>query len=171
MARVLVIDDEPTIREVLSDCLAADGHEVHVAAHCTAGLELLEHQAFDVVLADLFPEPPLGVGDPPLVALVHAARGAPILLTTTVPNVDLLDLRSAGVAAILLKPFELDVLFHSLQQALAVPAVPLELIETAARHFAADAANQLRIDGNVPYAHRALMRHLGLVVEPLPPEP
>ena len=40
--KVLVVDDEPTVREVVAGYLRRDGHEVFEAADGTTALELLE---------------------------------------------------------------------------------------------------------------------------------
>lgn len=51
--RVLVVDDEPSILELLSDFLALEGYDVFVASHGAAALEELGRQRMDVVLSDL----------------------------------------------------------------------------------------------------------------------
>ncbi len=53
MARILVADDEPGLREFLSDALALDDHEVVTAADGKAAAKLLDERAFDLVLTDL----------------------------------------------------------------------------------------------------------------------
>jgi PAS domain S-box-containing protein len=52
-SRVLVVDDEPDTRELLSAILEAAGARVTVAASAPEALELLRHQVFDVLLADI----------------------------------------------------------------------------------------------------------------------
>ncbi len=57
MARVLVVDDERSIREILSDLLASDGHLVDTAADGSEALEVIHGWRPDVVLLDmLMPE-------------------------------------------------------------------------------------------------------------------
>ena len=56
--RILCMDDEAPIRELLSDILKRDGHEVAVADGATTGLDLFhgagnEGRNFDVVITDL----------------------------------------------------------------------------------------------------------------------
>ena len=53
MARILVADDEAGIREFLSDALAADGHEVVLAADGDEAARLVDQRSFDLVLTDL----------------------------------------------------------------------------------------------------------------------
>jgi DNA-binding NtrC family response regulator len=51
--RILVIDDEPDIRESLEILLSAEGYRVDLASNATEGLKRLENSAFDLVLLDL----------------------------------------------------------------------------------------------------------------------
>ncbi len=53
MANILVIDDERSIRNTLKDILEYEKHEVELAEHGVAGLELLKSKAFDLVLCDI----------------------------------------------------------------------------------------------------------------------
>ncbi len=50
--RVLVVEDEPLVREVLSVYLAEDLHEVTIAVNGRDGLEKFQSAEFDVVLTD-----------------------------------------------------------------------------------------------------------------------
>jgi DNA-binding NtrC family response regulator len=52
-ARVLIIDDEPIIREVLSDVLSRQGHALTFAPDAETGLQALEEREFDLVVLDL----------------------------------------------------------------------------------------------------------------------
>jgi len=51
--RILVIDDEPDIRESLEILLSAEGYRVDLASNATEGLKRLENSTFDLVLLDL----------------------------------------------------------------------------------------------------------------------
>ncbi|HSE04970.1 MAG TPA: response regulator [Methylomirabilota bacterium] len=52
-ARILVIDDERAVRELISDALKVEGHDVHTAENGKEGLDLIGQQRFDLVLCDL----------------------------------------------------------------------------------------------------------------------
>jgi DNA-binding NtrC family response regulator len=51
--RILVIDDEPDIRESLQDLLSGENYKVELAANAAEGLKRLEASPYDLVLLDL----------------------------------------------------------------------------------------------------------------------
>ncbi len=51
--RILVIDDEPDIRESLEALLTGENYRVELAANATEGLKKLETSSYDLVLLDL----------------------------------------------------------------------------------------------------------------------
>jgi len=53
VARILVVDDSPDMRELLERILRRDGHVVEHAANGRDALELLMSGQFDIVLTDL----------------------------------------------------------------------------------------------------------------------
>ncbi len=53
MKNILVIDDDPTVRDVLNEFLISEGYEVALAEDGVKGLEALKTTSFDVVLLDL----------------------------------------------------------------------------------------------------------------------
>jgi len=104
---VLIVDDEPAVRESLARAMRIDGHDVRVAANGVEGLEAMRIEPVDVVVLDL--QMPLLDG----VEMCRRLRAegdhtAVLMLTarTTVKNrVDGLD---AGADDYLTKPFALD---------------------------------------------------------------
>jgi two-component system response regulator FlrC len=53
MARVLVVDDEPGLRDFLAEVLTSDGHQVTRARDGDEAVHLVDRQGFDLVLSDL----------------------------------------------------------------------------------------------------------------------
>jgi len=53
MASILIVDDEPGIREFVADALAADGHEPVQAADGATAVAELHARAFDLMITDL----------------------------------------------------------------------------------------------------------------------
>ena len=54
--RILIVDDEPNIRQGLAEALDDQGYEIEQAASGEAALELVRLQTFDLVLVDLVME-------------------------------------------------------------------------------------------------------------------
>jgi len=62
MASILVVDDEPGIREFLAEALASDRHEVVTAANGSEAFHELQRRAFDLLITDLkMPGPLTGI--------------------------------------------------------------------------------------------------------------
>jgi two-component system response regulator FlrC len=53
MARILVADDEPGLREFITDALELDGHDLVAAPDGKAAAKLLDERGFDLVITDL----------------------------------------------------------------------------------------------------------------------
>jgi two-component system NtrC family sensor kinase len=51
--RILVVDDEPDVANILADFLSRDGHSVDKASDGAAALEKLDQQPFDLILSDV----------------------------------------------------------------------------------------------------------------------
>src|SRR6202011_5058538 len=50
---ILVVDDEPSIRDLLTAMLLEDGHDVEAAADGADGLERLAARDFDLIITDV----------------------------------------------------------------------------------------------------------------------
>ncbi|MFN5356102.1 MAG: sigma-54-dependent transcriptional regulator [Bacteroidota bacterium] len=53
MAKILVIDDEKSIRNTLREILEFEGHEIQDAADGAEGLKKIESERFDLILSDI----------------------------------------------------------------------------------------------------------------------
>jgi CheY-like chemotaxis protein len=54
MPRILLIDDDDTVRAVIQAMLRTAGHDVATAADGLEGLDRIRQQPFDLVLCDIF---------------------------------------------------------------------------------------------------------------------
>ena len=52
-AKILVVDDERSMREFLEIMLMKDGYDVHCASSGTEALELIHDASFDLVITDI----------------------------------------------------------------------------------------------------------------------
>jgi DNA-binding response OmpR family regulator len=108
VSRVLIVDDDPSIRQVIAFALGDEGHEVGEAADGRAALELIERWPPDLILLDM--KMP-GLDGWQFVKLYRARHGhrCPILALTAASDAAQ---RAAEVDAdsYLAKPFDLDAL-------------------------------------------------------------
>jgi PAS domain S-box-containing protein len=51
--RILVVDDEPTLCQMLAQLLSREGHSVETANNCNAALEKITHERFSLILLDI----------------------------------------------------------------------------------------------------------------------
>jgi two-component system KDP operon response regulator KdpE len=79
---ILVVDDEPPMRKLLSSNLKASGYAVHAAADGTEALKMIDEQPFDLLLLDLTLPGPNGLQvleavrrDAELPVLIVSGRG------------------------------------------------------------------------------------------------
>src|SRR5579859_5966135 len=109
MKRILVIDDEPTIRELIADVLRESGYHVSTAANGADGLLSMHERLPDAIVLDLMMPQLDGHGFVELKRLNPTFDAVPILLVTAAFGAtDAAD--RLGTHACLTKPFELDVL-------------------------------------------------------------
>ncbi len=115
--RILIADDEETFRQTTAELLAGDGYQVAQAADGHRARELLEREAFDLVIADL--KMP-GNADLSLVrAVERLSPGVPVILVTGYPSIaSAIAAYDLPVVAYLIKPFDYRLLLAHLRQAL-----------------------------------------------------
>lgn len=53
MSSILVVDDDVSVLEVVSEMLRLDGHTVSVAENGRVALHMMDQEAFDLVITDL----------------------------------------------------------------------------------------------------------------------
>lgn len=103
---VLVIDDEPGVRSVLTEALAANGYLVYLADGTNA-VEVLTARHYDLIITDLKMSVMNG-----LQALALAKEKSPeakFIVITGYPSEESLQLcRELGVARYLVKPFSIN---------------------------------------------------------------
>lgn len=131
--RVLVVEDETDIREVIAQSLEEEGYHVRQAANGHAAFEILAGRDVDVVLCDI--NMPLCDG----VTLLKRTRALlglriPFAFLTADASQQVSDLLLLKTQAIFSKPFELDAVMAWLETVAYDAATPST--ETAARGLA-----------------------------------
>ncbi len=124
MAKILVVDDEAAIREMLQDMLGREGHEVTTAENGQHALSLfLEDQADIVITNILMPEKE---GLETIRELREMCPGVKIIAMSgggQLGTISYLDVaRSFGAMETLTKPFTRQRLIDALHDVLGAPA-------------------------------------------------
>jgi len=116
-ARVLVIDDDPGLAEVMELLLSREGYAAERAGTVKAGLERIGAGPVDLVITDL--KLPDGTGLNVIRAIHKVYRELPIILVTSYSSMEsaIAALR-AGAVDYIIKPFENDELLHAVERAL-----------------------------------------------------
>jgi two-component system, OmpR family, KDP operon response regulator KdpE len=110
-SRILVVDDEPSIRLLCRINLELDGHEVLEAESLATVRATLAAEEVDVVVLDVHLR---GERSDVLVAECHARR-PPIPVVLVTGSVDVTHPGLAGADAMLPKPFELEALLSTVR--------------------------------------------------------
>ncbi|MEW6321004.1 MAG: response regulator [Acidobacteriota bacterium] len=105
--RILVVDDERDIVDLLAGACTQDGHETTACTRSADAIAALERQSFDLLITDLAMPAPDGLElvrlarrrDPQLLALV---------ITGFADRYPMADVLAAGASDLLVKPFRLD---------------------------------------------------------------
>jgi CheY-like chemotaxis protein len=119
LGRVLVVDDEPQIVDMLRELLVELGYTVETAGHGAAALQLVPEFKPDVVLLDL--QMPGISGLPVLDQLRQDHPGLPVVIVTGNPDVDVArGTLARGAFDYLRKPFQFDVLARVVAAAVIV---------------------------------------------------
>ena len=116
--RVLIVDDEPVLRELLSDLLKSAGHAVESARDGRAALRLALEQGFDVILSDLKMPGLDGQGLYESVCRERPEMARRFVFTTgDVVNPDAVGFLQDSGCVYLSKPFKLETILAVVDQA------------------------------------------------------
>ncbi|MCL2723889.1 MAG: response regulator [Polyangiaceae bacterium] len=116
-SRVLIVDDEKFIRDILADFLGMEGYVVRTAEDGKAALSELHHAQYDLVISDL-KMPRMG-GIELLEAISTAAPNALTVIMTGFGTVETaIDAMKRGAYDYILKPFKVEEVIHVVQRGL-----------------------------------------------------
>ncbi len=127
MKRVLVIEDDETVRDVLRSFLGQKGFEVTLAQNGESGLDLLRAEKFDLIFTDLVMP---GISGMEVLKEVVASKIAvPVVVMTAFGTVQTaVEAMRIGAFDYITKPFNLDELMIVLDKALSVAKLQKENI-------------------------------------------
>jgi two-component system nitrogen regulation response regulator NtrX len=117
MAKILIIDDELSIRSTLAQVLSDEGHKTTLCDSGEAGIAQLAREEFDVVFLDLWLP---GIDGMTVLDRVKAAGGPPVIVISGHGNVDsAVRATRLGAYDFLEKPLSLERILLTVNHALA----------------------------------------------------
>lgn len=122
MARVLIVDDEEYIRDLVKEVLLAQGHEFELAAGGTEALEILRKKSIDLAIIDRNMPGMSGIEVVQLIRQNPKTKGLKVLMCTgssVTKEID--EAFAAGADDYLLKPLNFSALLGKVAKALASP--------------------------------------------------
>ena len=144
--KILVVDDEEAIREVISTLLEAQGYRCTVCSNGRLGLDAFRKDSFDLVLSDIvMPEMD---GLKLLAELRQEDPDVPVIMVTAMHDISIaLEAIRAGAYDYILKPFEKDQLHLSVRRALEHRQLVIEnrTYQSDLEHLVAERTQQLSI--------------------------
>lgn len=125
-ARILLIEDDATLRSTVSRVLQRSGYEVLAEETGRAGMDLFRNQHIDLVLLDL--RLPDGDGFSVFEAMKALDDEVPVVFMTAFPDAKVaVSAIKAGAHDYLIKPFELSELKLVVQKGLEISALKTEV--------------------------------------------
>ena len=125
MHKVLIIEDDETVRDVLRSFLSEKGFETTLALNGQAGIDTLRTEKFDLILTDLVMP---GISGMDVLKEVMASKiSIPVIVMTAFGTVQTaVEAMRIGAFDYLTKPFNLDELMIVLEKALSVSKLQKE---------------------------------------------
>lgn len=118
-ARILVVDDESTIRDLLSHFLTARGYRCSTAEGAQVAIDTMGSEEFDLVISDV--RMPQMTGLQLLGHLQQQHPAVPVIMITAVADLETaVDAMKQGAADYITKPFDLTKVVASVRNALDV---------------------------------------------------
>lgn len=104
--KVLIVDDELAIREMLRDVLEDAGHEIEVAPCAEDALEMMPHYNPDIIVSDIWMP---GMDGHTFCQTARKTSDASILMITGIPSeISILQGKQTHADDILIKPFDVE---------------------------------------------------------------
>jgi CheY-like chemotaxis protein len=118
MAKILVVDDEFGIGELLREILSDEAHDVTLAINGRQGLELIVKQQPDLVFLDFMMPVLNGAGMLKAMAADLRMAQIPVIIMSSLPEATVSE-RAEGYVAFVRKPFQIETILAVAAAALA----------------------------------------------------
>lgn len=122
MARILIVDDEDSIRDLIKEILRTKDHSIETASGGTRALEILRKKEFDLAIVDRNMPGVSGIDFVKLIRLnSKLARLKILMCTASSVNKEVDEAFAAGADDYILKPLNFPVLLGKVAKILASP--------------------------------------------------
>src|SRR5579863_395284 len=120
--KILIMDDDPTIADLLTEALADEGYETYMTTQSLRFYDALREHQPDLILLDLM-MPYLDGRDELRLMQLDADRPIPVIIVTAFPGAsnEAEDFRKLGVVEIVYKPFDLEKLLELVRMTIGAP--------------------------------------------------
>jgi DNA-binding response OmpR family regulator len=120
--RILIMDDDPNIADLLTESLADEGYETFMTTQSLRFYDAVQDHQPDLVLLDLMMPYLDGRDELKLMTMMLERRIPVIVVTADIGAVnEERELREAGVVQIVYKPFDLEQLVDLVKQTIGEP--------------------------------------------------
>lgn len=121
--KILVMDDEPTIADLLTDALADEGYETYTITQSLRFFDAVREHQPDLVLLDIMMPYLDGRDELKLMSMGATDHPIPIIIVTAFLEAgrEEQEFREAGVVDIIYKPFDLDKLVARVKSTIGEP--------------------------------------------------
>ncbi len=131
--KVLIVDDELAIREMLKDVLEEAGHETEVAPCAEDALEIMPHYKPDIIVSDVWMP---GMDGHTFCEVARRVSDASILMMTGVSSeISVLQKKQNDADDFLIKPFDVENFVERIEALLEKRSFSAELPPDSERHL------------------------------------
>lgn len=119
--KILIMDDDPTIADLLREALADEGYETHMTTQSLRFFDAVTEVQPDLILLDLMMQYLDGRDELKLMEM--SSFNIPVIVVTAFLDADkeAEEFRKAGVVHIVYKPFDLDQLVDLVKETIGEP--------------------------------------------------
>ena len=119
--KILIMDDDPTIADLLREALADEGYETHMTTQSLRFFDAVTEVKPDLILLDLMMQYLDGRDELKLMEM--GSFNIPVIVVTAFLDADkeAEEFRKAGVVEIVYKPFDLDQLMELVKSTIGEP--------------------------------------------------
>lgn len=130
MAKILLVDDESSIRRTLKEILAFEKYDIVEAADGLEAIEQIDRQLFDVVLLDI--KMPRMDGIEAFHRILEIAPSLPVIMISGHADIETaVEMVKQGAFDFISKPPDLNKLLNTIKNALTKPKSPTKEVKTS----------------------------------------